>query len=374
MKKIAIALAALFFVVPSVSFAAGLTSQQASSLIAVVQSSPSTPASVFVPFITSFSNITVSQATSLIAVVQAASNTPASAFVNLLVSFTVDTSTAQPVTKTTWTTPSGAVIGADGTVLSAPQQQNYAPTTQVQPAVCQNNAQITQLEYQISQLRKKAAGQEAGDLSTGTSMVGQGNAQRDAQIEMQQEAPLQQQLQQLNSTCQASSYVPTQTMVQPTPPSADPQIASMSQDLLKLAKSFVTGTCPSSPIIVVQPQVNAGLVSIIGDTITWNSSSGQEDVGYDIYDPCVSPNDLTWSYISPMVSVNGSPSGVVSTVSSQPGRSWNLGSTSNYFSNGEGVGEAAFPLNSTSTQVLTITATEPGGGQTTKTITNIFNQ
>lgn len=92
------ALALSFFAVPAVSFAAALTQQQSSSLIAVVQSSPGTPASAFVSLITAFSNITVNQATSLITVVQAAPGVPASAFVDLLISFTVDTTTTQSAT------------------------------------------------------------------------------------------------------------------------------------------------------------------------------------------------------------------------------------------------------------------------------------
>lgn len=85
-----------FFAVPAVSFAAALTPQQSSSLIAVVQSSPGTPASAFVSLITAFSNITVNQATSLITVVQAAPGVPANAFIDLLTSFTVDTVAAKP--------------------------------------------------------------------------------------------------------------------------------------------------------------------------------------------------------------------------------------------------------------------------------------
>lgn len=101
MKKITYTLAILFFIVPSVSSAAALTQQQANSLIAVVQSSPNTPASIFVSFITSFSNITVNQATSLITVVQSAPGVPANAFVGLLTSFTVDTPAVQPATQAT---------------------------------------------------------------------------------------------------------------------------------------------------------------------------------------------------------------------------------------------------------------------------------
>lgn len=86
------------FAVPAVSFAAALTPQQSISLITVVQSSPATPASAYVPLITAFSNITVTQATSLITVVQAAPGVPANAFIDLLTSFTVDTDAAPVVT------------------------------------------------------------------------------------------------------------------------------------------------------------------------------------------------------------------------------------------------------------------------------------
>lgn len=75
--------------IPSVSFAA-LNQDQANSLIAVVQSSTTTPASAFVPLITAFSNITVPQAESLINVVQQAPGVPANAFVGMLLAFTVD--------------------------------------------------------------------------------------------------------------------------------------------------------------------------------------------------------------------------------------------------------------------------------------------
>lgn len=102
MKRIhtfaAVATVLSFFAVPTMSFAAALTSRQSSSLIAVIQSSPSTPARAFVSLITAFSNITVNQATSLITVVQAAPGVPANAFVDLLTSFTVDPVGTQPTT------------------------------------------------------------------------------------------------------------------------------------------------------------------------------------------------------------------------------------------------------------------------------------
>jgi len=108
-----IALALSFFAAPAVSSAAALTPQQSSSLIAVVQSSPGTPASAFVSLITAFSNITVSQAISLIAVVQAAPSVPANAFVDLLTSFTVDTVAMPPTTPVaTPSVPHMSVIGS----------------------------------------------------------------------------------------------------------------------------------------------------------------------------------------------------------------------------------------------------------------------
>ena len=96
MRRITSILGLLLFALPSVSSAAALTQQQSSSLIAVVQSSPGTPASAFVSLITAFSNITVTQAISLITVVQAAPGVPADAFVDLLTSFTVDAVASQP--------------------------------------------------------------------------------------------------------------------------------------------------------------------------------------------------------------------------------------------------------------------------------------
>lgn len=77
-------------ILPSVSFAAPLTTTQANSLISVVQSSTTTPASAFVPLITAFSNITVPQAESLINVIQQSPSTPSNAFVGMLLAFTVD--------------------------------------------------------------------------------------------------------------------------------------------------------------------------------------------------------------------------------------------------------------------------------------------
>ena len=102
MKKLAII---VFLLVPSVSFAAPLTQQQANSLISVVQSSPTTPASAFTDLITAFSNITIAQATTLINVIQQAPGVPANAFVDMLLAFTTDPiqptlGTTQPIQPT----------------------------------------------------------------------------------------------------------------------------------------------------------------------------------------------------------------------------------------------------------------------------------
>lgn len=129
MKKLLPLLTILFFMLPSVSSAAGLTSQQAASLIAVVQSSPGTPASAFISLITSFSSITVNQATSLIAVVQTAPSVPADAFVNLLISFTDDTPVAQPTPTNQQTTqPVTPTLTQPTTPNSPAPIQTLAPT------------------------------------------------------------------------------------------------------------------------------------------------------------------------------------------------------------------------------------------------------
>ena len=130
-------LAILFFTLPSVSFAAALTTQQSTSLIAVVQSSPGTPASAFVSLITAFSNITVNQATSLITVVQAAPGVPAGAFVNLLVSFTEDTSATQSTTPTAVVVPTvtpQVTNTPDSTGSTLPQITNVQITTSLTSA------------------------------------------------------------------------------------------------------------------------------------------------------------------------------------------------------------------------------------------------
>lgn len=142
MKILTPALAILFFILPSISSAAALTTQQSTSLIAVVQSSPGTPASAFVNLITAFSNITVNQASSLIAVVQASPSTPATAFVNLLVSFTEDTPAVQTTTPAT-------TVPAVTTPVAQDNQQPTQPVT-TQPPTPTNSQSTTPTPTQVT--------------------------------------------------------------------------------------------------------------------------------------------------------------------------------------------------------------------------------
>ena len=103
-------LALVFFALPLSTSAAALTSQQSTSLIGVVQSSPGTPASAFVSLITAFSTILVAQAESLIGVVQSSPSTSASAFIPLLTSFTVDATGTQPTTPDTTVPPASTYV------------------------------------------------------------------------------------------------------------------------------------------------------------------------------------------------------------------------------------------------------------------------
>lgn len=154
MTKIAPVLTLLLFMMPSVSFAAALTPQQSSSLIAVVQSSPGTPASAFVSLITAFSNITTTQASSLITVVQAAPSVPASAFVDLLTSFTVDTVATQPATPaptpvvTTQPTQNNQQVTQSATPTPIPTSTNSQSITQAQTTtVCNDKPEPTLLGF-----------------------------------------------------------------------------------------------------------------------------------------------------------------------------------------------------------------------------------
>lgn len=63
------------------------------------------------------------------------------------------------------------------------------------------SSQIQQLYQEISALRSQLAAKQAGDLTTGTAAIAQGNATRDAQLEAQQEQPIWAQIQSLQSSC-----------------------------------------------------------------------------------------------------------------------------------------------------------------------------
>jgi len=97
----------------------GLTDSQATVLINVVKSSPSTPANAFVNLITAFSGVTDNQAASLIVVVQASPTTPTSAFIPLLTSFTTTTSAAQTTTTTAISTTM-PVTNSNQTITTIP--------------------------------------------------------------------------------------------------------------------------------------------------------------------------------------------------------------------------------------------------------------
>lgn len=120
MKTLLIALA---FLVPSVSFAAQLSQEQATALINVVKASPATPAADFVPLITAFSTISNSQAGTLIKVIQANPTGPENVFVEMLLAFTVDM--PQPVQQPSQPNPE----------QQAPELGNQQPTPPQEPVV-----------------------------------------------------------------------------------------------------------------------------------------------------------------------------------------------------------------------------------------------
>lgn len=162
MKKVFTLVLAVTFLIPSVSFAAGLTSQQAASLIGVVQSSPGTPASAFVSLITAFSNITVNQATSLITVVQAAPGVPANAFVDLLTSFTIDIPTTpastQAVTPPITQSTAPTIVPTATTQSTTPSIQTTTDPSQtpteisIQGQVCNLSQTNLKTEYLLDNL------------------------------------------------------------------------------------------------------------------------------------------------------------------------------------------------------------------------------
>lgn len=96
--------------------------------------------------------------------------------ISLLTQEVQEMTLAQAQPPVTFTTPSGALIGQNGTVLSTPY---IAPT--VQPA---EDTALTTLQQEWQQTKTDTdtcyAGLK-GDITTGTSIVSQGNEQRDIQ-------------------------------------------------------------------------------------------------------------------------------------------------------------------------------------------------
>lgn len=174
MKKLAL-LAILPLLIPLSASAAGLTTAQASSLVGVVQASPSTPANYFVSLITSFSSITAQQAESLIKVVQASPGTPALAFLGLITSFTTG-STAN--TNTPAVTPSviqNTNVCYGSSFPSCPSGQTfvcpangsgYCESSQALANACQQK--VLGLEGQIAQIEQEYAAHPGNFGATAT--------------------------------------------------------------------------------------------------------------------------------------------------------------------------------------------------------------
>lgn len=148
MKNLAVFAFGVTLLFPAISSAAPLTNEQATSLISVVQSSPGTNPSAFVPLITAFSNITMVQAVSLINVVQQSLNTPASAFISLLVSFTADPVVVQQPVVVPPVTPDPVL----GTIVPTPQptpQPTPTPVPTPVPVVVVPQGVTEQVGYNI---------------------------------------------------------------------------------------------------------------------------------------------------------------------------------------------------------------------------------
>lgn len=169
MRKITTIFALTLFALPSVSFAAALTTQQSTSLIAVVQSSPGTPASAFVSLITAFSNITVNQASSLITVVQASPSTPATAFVDLLTSFTDDTSITQSVAQDSALKTQVETLMQQVETLQQSQAQQNTETQQKLGQIVQNTTPSPAVEIPAPPPGVKELDVEVSKISGGTT-------------------------------------------------------------------------------------------------------------------------------------------------------------------------------------------------------------
>ena len=269
-------------VAPTFAQAAALTTQQSTSLIAVVQSSPGTPASAFVNLITAFSNITVNQTTSLIAVVQASPSTPASAFVGLLTSFTVDSPTTQPATpatnqavtptatqSTAQTTPITQQLGSalsrvyiqfslDSIKTDGASLVTIAETEQTRLAALQNGlAQCVQaynsaVTYQQNQNRIALDNARTSSNGfTNTALIGQVQDQGQYQLQL---------LSQQESTCEAAYPV--------MPSDMSSQIQDAINQIDDIRQQVQTGPVSDSEAISLLQQYN----SLQSEIYTFNSS------------------------------------------------------------------------------------------------------
>lgn len=115
--------------------------------------------------------------------------------------------------------------------------------------------------------------------------------------------------------------------------------------------------CPSSPTILVQPDYlnKTGIVKDIGTDIVQFPKAPYSDswnyIDIDLKDSCVDKNTLTWTYTTPNIAL-----------ADRQTQSW------------EYPKGTAVPIEATSTvQTVVITATEPGGQTTTRTLTILGN-
>ncbi len=148
----------------------------------------------------------------------------------------------------------------------------------------------------------------------------------------------------------------------PSPsPSPTPSPAPAPTPPTNIVTAPPNSSCPSSPTITLAPETGSSFASfaIQGDTITWRIPSFTSNkvvaiLDIALSDPCVPSNQVLWSYDSPGLRDTG-----VTTLSSLHQDGPGSG----------GVGEAAIFSTNPGPQSLTVTAVEPGGRATTKTIT-----
>ena len=349
--------------------------QTALSLLVLVNSNPSLPQSMR-DNAQQVAQQAIAQATAAIA----ANNAPQ----------TNQTSNAtSTVTNQTFTTPSGAVVSADGTVLNAPipstvsmptapattptvvSAANSSPALSISPGqstVTTNSAYLswntnipanskvflTQMPVASYSNSTQVISSDAGYSTLGFANIS--NLTPNTQYSYTIEAVNGTQDQKLSGVFSTSAL--------PSPPAVDPTIVLDEQtDLTSVANSLANAVCPSSPTIVVRPENDLRVTATVSNnTITSNLPSGttKTDLDVALADKC---GQVSWSYYN-------------SNYSNMPSAATNgwasIGTLhANDIPDG-GIGEAAF-TDSTSTQTIIITAAEAGGGTSTKTLTGQYN-